>query len=54
MDDEILIFLVFLAAAFIVFVVILNPMFWQGFRNSKYIDSLKESKHEDENMLTKE
>lgn len=48
MDDEIAMFLLFLAAAFIVFVVILNPLFWQGFRNSKYIDSLKESKKDDD------
>lgn len=56
-DDETIIFLIVLGIAFVVFVIVLNPYFWQGFRNAKYWDELKDvgsdkdkhesSKHED-------
>ncbi len=51
LDEETILFLLALAVAFIVFVIVLNPYFWQGFRNAKFIDELKNeqrknSKHE--------
>lgn len=40
LDDETIIFLIVLGIAFVVFVIVLNPYFWQGFRNAKYWDEL--------------
>ena len=44
LDEETILFLLALAVAFIVFVIVLNPYFWQGFRNAKFIDELKNEK----------
>jgi len=44
LDDETIIFLVVLGIAFVVFVIVLNPFFWQGFRNAKFWDEQKKRK----------
>ena len=44
-----------LGIAFVVFVIVLNPYFWQGFRNAKYWDDLKHKrKNENENTDNKD
>lgn len=48
MDREIIFWIIFFCVGIplVVFVVciLLNPDFWQGFRNSKFVDELKEDK----------
>lgn len=42
LDDETIIFLIVLGIAFVVFVIVLNPYFWQGFRNAKYWERIRD------------
>ena len=53
-DDETIIFLIVLGIAFVVFVIVLNPYFWQGFRNAKYWDDLKEHKRKNDDTDNKD
>ncbi|MBB5225426.1 hypothetical protein DYE50_03800 [Treponema ruminis] len=58
MDREIIFWIVFFCVGMplLVFVVcvLLNPEFWQGFRNSKFVDELKEDKKQVKKSRSKE
>lgn len=54
LDDETVIFLIVLGIAFVVFVIVFNPFFWQAFRNAKYWDDLKRVQDEPSNVGLKE
>ena len=44
--DEALIILFIGCVGVVAFAILLNPKFWQGFRNAKFIDMLQEEERE--------
>ena len=58
MDREIIFWIVFFCVGMplVVFVVcvLLNPDFWQGYRNSKFVDELKKDKKQVKKSRSKE